>query len=117
MTTGASSSSSSATKTAGTCSRPIRSSAPALTISVSRTTHDHPHLDGVCLDPDTASDAARAWLATRGLTFEDVAAAHADPDAAHFRAQPDGYGERLRELSVAGLRESHPSDPQPVDQG
>lgn len=74
-------------------------------------------LDGVGLDPDTASDGARDWLAARGLTFEDVAAAHADPDATNFRAQPDGYGERLRELSVAGLRESHPSDPQPVDQG
>lgn len=62
-------------------------------------------LYGVGRSEELLSDSARAWLAARGLTINDV------NKGSHRRAEPDDYQERLERLTREGARPSHPDEP------
>jgi hypothetical protein len=56
-------------------------------------------------DTSRVSEAARRWLAARGIEFEDLAA-YNEPGAEvdYSRPEPAGFRDRLAELTAAGRR-------------
>lgn len=66
--------------------------------------------------PEFSSPGASAWLEARGLTFADIDAAvdlSATRSLAFRQTPPEGYFERLKDLTDRGLREPHPDDMPP----
>ncbi|PZF79603.1 hypothetical protein [Jiangella anatolica] len=63
--------------------------------------------------PEVSSPGAPAWLEARGLTFEDVAAGvewSATAQSPSFRPAPEGWLERLHDLTARGLRAEQPGE-------
>lgn len=63
--------------------------------------------------PELSSPEAPAWLEARGLTFADVAAGvewSATAGGVAFRPAPDGWLERLHDLTARGLRAEQPGE-------
>ncbi|SDU51208.1 hypothetical protein [Jiangella alkaliphila] len=70
-------------------------------------------LHAVNQTPELSSPGARAWLEARGLTFEDVAAGvewSATAQSPSFRPAPEGWLERLHDLTERGLRAEQPGE-------
>ncbi|WP_074946765.1 hypothetical protein [Jiangella alba] len=63
--------------------------------------------------PELSSPGAPAWLEARGLTFADVAAGvewSATAGGVAFRPAPEGWLERLNDLTARGLRAEQPGE-------
>ncbi|WP_053203543.1 hypothetical protein [Jiangella muralis] len=63
--------------------------------------------------PELSSPGAPAWLEARGLTFADVAAGvewSAAAESVSFRPAPEGWLERLHDLTARGLRAEQPGE-------
>ncbi|TDC53090.1 hypothetical protein E1212_06635 [Jiangella ureilytica] len=70
-------------------------------------------LHAVNQTPEVSSPGAPAWLAARGLTFADVAAGvewSATAQSVSFRPAPEGWLERLHDLTARGLRAEQPGE-------
>ena len=70
-------------------------------------------LHAVNQTPEVSSPGAPAWLEARGLTFEDVAAGieySATAQSVSFRPAPEGWLERLHDLTERGLRAEQPGE-------
>lgn len=70
-------------------------------------------LHAVNQTPELSSPGAPAWLEARGLTFEDVAAGvewSATAQSPSFRPAPEGWLERLHDLTERGLRAEQPGE-------
>ena len=64
-------------------------------------------------NPELSSPGAAAWLEARGLTHDDVAAGieySATAQSVSFRPAPEGWLERLHDLTERGLRTEQPGE-------
>lgn len=70
-------------------------------------------LHAVNRTPELSSPGAAAWLEARGLTFDDIEAGvewSATAQSASYRPAPEGWLERLHDLTARGLREEQPGE-------
>ena len=70
-------------------------------------------LHGVRRNPASGSSGVASWLEARGLTAEDIAAGvelSVTAFSVSFRPAPEGWLERLHDLTERGLREEQPGE-------